>query len=116
MNQIQVIRPYFHAGTWVFDDEAKGLVKEPFVEGIPGIINFLLGLHLNQHSTKKGFRLLFSSEPFPNITAKLTWEAEEAGGNWYALDGSSMEGWLCPALLKYFDKAPKTIYVQAEAL
>jgi hypothetical protein len=26
-----------------------------------------------------------------------------------------MEGWLCPALFKYFEKAPKQIYVQAKA-
>jgi len=26
-----------------------------------------------------------------------------------------MEGWLCPALFKYFEKAPKEIYVKAEA-
>jgi hypothetical protein len=28
---------------------------------------------------------------------------------------TGMEGWLCPALLKYFDKAPKKIYVQIKA-
>jgi hypothetical protein len=26
-----------------------------------------------------------------------------------------MEGWLCPALLRYFDQAPKQIYVQVKA-
>jgi hypothetical protein len=26
-----------------------------------------------------------------------------------------MEGWLCPALSKYFQKAPNEIYVKAEA-
>jgi hypothetical protein len=25
-----------------------------------------------------------------------------------------MEGWLCPALFKYFDKAPPELYVRAE--
>jgi hypothetical protein len=27
-----------------------------------------------------------------------------------------MEGWLCPALFKYFDAAPKTLYAKAEPL
>jgi len=27
-----------------------------------------------------------------------------------------MEGWLCPALLKYFPTAPRQIYVQVEEL
>jgi len=26
-----------------------------------------------------------------------------------------MEGWLCPALFRYFDKAPPELYVKAEA-
>ena len=32
-NSIMVIMPYWHAGTWVFDDEQAGLLKEPFVAG-----------------------------------------------------------------------------------
>ena len=31
MNQIMVIKPYRHAETWVFDDEAVGLDKAPFL-------------------------------------------------------------------------------------
>jgi hypothetical protein len=27
-----------------------------------------------------------------------------------------MEGWLCPALFKYFESAPKTLYAKAQAL
>jgi hypothetical protein len=27
-----------------------------------------------------------------------------------------MEGWLCPALFRYFDEAPAELYVKAEAL
>jgi hypothetical protein len=27
-----------------------------------------------------------------------------------------MEGWLCPALFKYFEAAPKDLYVKAEPL
>jgi hypothetical protein len=27
-----------------------------------------------------------------------------------------MEGWLCPALFKYFEKAPKEIYIKAEPM
>ena len=37
------------------------------------------------------------------------------GGNWYASDDPPMEGWLCPALFRYFDKAPAELYVKAEA-
>jgi hypothetical protein len=37
MNSLLVIHPYKHAGVWVFDDPAVGLVKETFVAGFrPG--------------------------------------------------------------------------------
>nr|WP_323697113.1 DUF6717 family protein [Thiorhodovibrio litoralis] len=44
------------------------------------------------------------------------WQRKEYDGNWYRSDTLDMEGWLCPALFKYFDKAPKRIFVQVKAL
>ncbi|WP_017717610.1 DUF6717 family protein [Kamptonema formosum] len=40
--------------------------------------------------------------------------AQEYGGNWYRWEGKNMEGWLCPALFKYFSEAPKKIYCKAQ--
>ena len=48
---------------------------------------------------------------FPNLT-KLR---EEMGGCWYEANEPEGEGWLCPALFRYFDEAPEEIYVKAEA-
>ena len=112
-NSIMVIAPYWHAGTWVFDDPSVGLAKEPFVSGVPEMID-----HLTTHipDARRGFRLLFSSRPFPGYQAKFTHAREEFSGNWYQLDDPPMEGWLCPALFKYFDAAPRTIYAKAEPL
>ena len=31
MNELRVIYPYEHSGTWVFDDERVGLVQEPWI-------------------------------------------------------------------------------------
>jgi hypothetical protein len=62
-----------------------------------------------------GFRLLFSVSPFPGYAARLEWRRQEYGGNWYFSPDFNMEGWLCPALFKYFDNAPSEIYVKAEA-
>ena len=62
----------------------------------------------------KGFRMLFSSKPFPEYMMKVTWRQAEMGGNWYYSEELEMEGWLCPALFKYFREAPKEIYVKAE--
>jgi hypothetical protein len=113
-NQIMVIAPYWleEAGTWVFDDPAAGLHQEPFVNGVPEMID-----HLTRDipDARGGFRLLFSASPFPGHQKQLTWRREEMGGNWYASDEPPMEGWLCPALFRYFDRAPAELYVKAEA-
>jgi hypothetical protein len=112
-NQIQIISPYWLHGTWVFDDPATGLVQEPFVSGVPEMIDDLVA---DIPDARQGFRLLFSSGPFPGFQRKLTWHREEFGGNWYKADEPPMEGWLCPALFRYFEAAPAELYVRAEAL
>jgi hypothetical protein len=110
-NQINVISPYFFHGTWVFDDDGVGLQQEPFVSGIPEMIDDLVK---EIPDARTGFRLLFSTTPFPGYQRKLTHVREEMGGNWYRADKPDAEGWLCPALFRYFDAAPREIYVRAE--
>ena len=53
-NSLMVINPYYDRGSWVFDDEATGLIE--------------------------------------------------------------IEGWLCPALLKYFKSAPQRLFAKVENL
>jgi hypothetical protein len=108
-NQISVIAPYWldDVQSWVFDDARVGLVREPFVSGIPEMIDELVADIPNARS---GFRLLFSTQPFPGYQRKLTWVRGEMAGNWYRADNS------CPALLRYFDEPPAEIYVEAEPL
>ena len=113
MNQIFVIQPYFHDGSWVFDDSSVGLLREPFVSGIPEMIDRLIETIPNAQS---GFRLLFSSEPFPDYQIRVDRQQEEIGGYWYKYEDFDMTGWLCPALFKYFDEAPAHIYAQATAI
>ena len=112
-NQILVIAPYWleEVGTWVFDDPAAGLAQEPFVSGVPEMIDHLVK---NIPNARSGFRLLFSASPFPGYQKRVTWKREETGGNWYASEDPPMEGWLCPALFRYFDQAPAELYVKAE--
>jgi hypothetical protein len=64
-NILMVIAPYWYQGTWVFDDESVGLNKEPFVAGVPEMIDDLVKDIPNARS---GFRLLFSSAPFPGLS------------------------------------------------
>ena len=105
-----VIFPYKHEGIWVFDDKAVGLQKEPFVSGIPEMIELLVQDILN---ADRGFTLIFSQEPFPEYQIELSWIREEYGGHWYRCREMQKEGWLCPALLKYFSHPPAKIYCHA---
>jgi hypothetical protein len=111
MNAISVLFPYKYQGTWVFDDEQVGLHREPFVLGIDEMINRVV---VDIPNADKGFRLLFSPTPFPGYAVKLEWRREEYGGNWYYCSQLGIEGWLCPALFKYLDKAPPELYGKAE--
>ena len=110
-NSIMVIAPYWSAGTWVFDDPATGLVREPFVAGMDEILT-----KLTRHipDARRAFRATFAAVPFPGHTTVLWWRREECGGNVYWCEDAQMEGWLCPALLLYFAKAPKRIYMRVD--
>jgi len=111
MNALLVIAPYKYQGTWVFDDPAVGLLREPFIAGIDTMIDKAVA---DIPNAEKGFRAIFSASPFPGANWKLEWRRAESGGNWYYSDQFKMEGWLCPALLKYFPTAPREIYVKIE--
>ncbi len=111
-NSLTVVFPYKHQNTWVFDDAEMGLTKEPFVFGIPQMID---RISKDIPEANKGFKLIFSAKPFPSFQQRLIWVKEEYEGNWYKSSEWDLEGWLCPALLHYFQEAPKEIYIKAES-
>ena len=113
MNALFVIAPYKYEGLWVFDDPAVGLSKEPFIAGIDTMIDKVVA---DIPRAERGFRAIFSATPFPGHNFKLEWRRGESGGNWYYSNQFKMEGWFCPALLRYFPSAPREIYVKVEAL
>ena len=113
-NSILVIAPYRYNGTWVFDDENVGLVREPFVEGVPQMIDYLV---CDTPNADSGFRMTFSDTAFPSYTHSIEWVREESGGNWYHLTGDAeMGGWLCPALSQYFPAAPAVLYLRVDGI
>lgn len=86
----------------MFDDPAVGLVREPFVAGIHKMIDQLVASIPN---AEHGFRFLFSATPFPDQT-----EAAVRGTRRqlvFCLQ-FGIEGWLCLACFRYFDKAPRS--------
>jgi len=112
-NALLVINPYCDSETWMFDDEAAGLRREPFVMGIPEMIEDLVK---DIPNARQGFRLVFSDKEFPGAVKTLVWVRDDMGGAWYRTSDPPMEGWLCPALYRYFDRAPKKLFMRAEAL
>jgi hypothetical protein len=110
-NSIFVIKPYKWEGLWDFDDPAVGLVREPFVGGADTIIDVATG-HLP--NADRGVLAVFSASAFPSAQIVLEWACEEGSGNVYHWAEKGMEGWLCPALLKYFERAPETLHVQVK--
>ena len=57
-------------------------------------------------NAESGVTIFFSANPFPGCQHEFHWRREESGGNWYFSPECDLEGWLCPALFKYFDEAP----------
>jgi len=112
-NSIFVIRPYYFAGTWVIDSPEKFLNKEPFVSGVPEILDDAVK---DIPNAKDGFRLLFSTSPFPNYSVKLTWLRSEGEGNWYRDETTGKEGWLCACLGLWFSDPPQNLYAKAEPI
>ena len=112
MNSLFAIAPYKFEDMWVFDDPKVGLLQEPFVSGADTIIDVLTE---DLPNAANGFKLTFSPEPFPGYSARFVWIRPEHGGNWYSWPERGMEGWLCPALFKYFESAPRELYAKVSA-
>jgi hypothetical protein len=112
MNAINIIAPYKYLGMWVFDDPRVGLVQEPFVSGADTMIDRVVAAI---PGAENGFVLMFSGTPFPGHQFRLDWRRSDGSGNWYYASGLELEGWLCPALLRYFAEAPKAIYVKVKS-
>ena len=123
-NTLTVIQPYWHEGTWVFDDASKGLEKEP-LDGIKGeleeaqrwlartsrTIDYLVK---DIPNARQGFILLCSSQPFAGYQIELTLEGEDDGGYSYRIKDSWM-GWrLSPALLNNLGIHSQVVSQKAE--
>ena len=113
-NNIFVIKPYkdYNGELWVFDDICVDLVKEPFVPSAGAIIDKLVE-DADIKNAGKGFLLLFSAQNFDKAKKIILVDSSKEGGSNYYSEDYKMTGWLCPALFKYFETAPKELYVLA---
>jgi len=116
MNSIYCIHPYQWNGLWVFDDPVHGLTREPFVAGANTVID--LATQAIPHA-EEGFNLLFSASPFPpmhqdaqTLELKLKEESPTRTGSTYVCEQFGLEAWLCPALYRYYERAPAYLFAQ----
>jgi hypothetical protein len=105
-NSIFVIHPYIWNGTWVFDDEDKGLVKEPFVMNADIFLSLI--------SEGDECTVIFSDKDFPGSQYDIERinEEENYSGTWYYSKLFNMKLWLCGALNLFFSTSPENIYLQ----
>lgn len=116
-NAIQTLMPYRKFGTWVFDDPDVGLVREPFVLGIPEMIDVMV-FESSIANADQGFRMSFSfTRPPQSLSVHhIKLMAQEKGGGWYRDVDTRMGGWLCPATLLYFKVFPREMFIWAEEM
>ena len=104
---IQKIRTYREGDQWFFDDRAKGIEHEEFIEGVPELFYLVTGDPAVEH-----LDLEFSTEPFDGAIA-LRFVRDELDGVVYEYEGQ--EGWLCPVFREYLKEAPRVLCASVRA-
>ena len=110
-DSVLIIEPYKINDRWYFDDPKTKLYREPFAGNIGLMFEDVAS---GIPDATNGFRLYFSSKEFPDYTMKLKWTRSKNKGNFYYSKKLNIEGWLCPALLKYYKTPPAYLYGKAE--
>ena len=108
MNEINTLEFYRKAHMWVYDDPTFGKVAEPLILGASEVLDTIMEIQLG-YVTRKPVIVTFSRHRFPGAVCGLHQKPDKAGGDWYTFAGQ--RAWLCPALMDYFTKAPKQLWV-----
>ncbi|MEY5049175.1 MAG: hypothetical protein RLZZ175_2534 [Bacteroidota bacterium] len=107
---VYLIKPYRQLNTWMFDDESRNIEQEPFVVGIPEMIDTVLAL---KSIKAKQFSMQFSENEIINSDLVLEIDYEVSDGAWYKIHNNpEVKGWLCPVIHKYFNTVPEKIFIQ----
>ena len=87
-NALLTIEPYRSGKLWRFDEPLLHLKGEPFVQGIPEMIDKMVeGIP----GSDKSVRLIFSQRQFPGWRYRLDRRQEQHGGTGYSNEGLKME-------------------------
>ena len=104
------IKPYRQLNTWMFDDEMKNIHQEPFVLGIPEMLDNVLK---SKSIKATQFSMQFSENEINKADLVLELDYEVSDGAWYKIKNNPhVKGWLCPVIHKYFDEIPEKIFIE----
>lgn len=101
--------------TWVYSDDVHDVVDEPFVMGVPEMIDKLRQAEGIALHPRPPFKLLFSLEDFPDAH-HLELGTEDSGGVWVKSHAFEMAGWCCAHIHDYFKPLPRHLHAKAEHL
>lgn len=105
----RTVHAYNDKGFWYIDD-ANGFSKadNQLVAGIPEIIESFVG-------TATRVVIEYADEPFPDSICLSLISGNSTGSTYRGtINGTEMEGWLCPVFFHYFKKAPENLYVRID--
>ena len=116
MNSLFLLEPTRNRfGIWSFNDESTDLMNEPFVGETNDLIDaMVLESGYKLESAANGIALIFSANHFPGAQCELTLTETSPNGSTYRCPKFKLNPWLCPALFKYFPKAPQKLYAMVK--
>ena len=115
-NALHQLTAYRKDGLWMFDDPRKNIFEEPFVAGADIMFDDMSGR--NKDTRINRCQVVFASTPIPETDVHVELSRSDGfDGHFYVVKSSfsqsvGFEFWLCPALLAFFPKAPKNIFVK----
>lgn len=104
-NALFTIFPYKKNSTWMFDDESRGLLMEPFVAGADTLLDKVCG-------GKHEITAIFSPTEFPDHDFVIEKTGGDESGTDYYCEKYNHKLWLCPALFCYITPAPAKLFVK----
>jgi len=106
--QVHSISPLYKIGEiWYYDDESKGVYREPFVCGASELLDKVLEADGITNPTRLNFFECDEKSCQGGHYAKLV--TRQGGGAIYYCEEFDHQFWLCSHLFDYFDAPPRII-------
>lgn len=112
---VQQLTLRWDGATWIYSDVDHDVVDEPFVAGVPDLIDALRERAGMNPNTLDAFRLAFACALFPHAH-RVEIEHEEMGGVWVRLKPDHLRGWCCPHIHDYLRPLPSHVCANAQEI